>query len=70
VTVDGHRVAVKVSRLGDRVVHVSVEFEDVLRVAGATGQPAKRVLARAQEAADERYGTPGEDRLDLHEEGE
>ena len=55
VTVDGHPVRVKVSRAGDLVAHVSVEFEDVLRVAQATGEPAKRVLGKAQALADAAY---------------
>jgi uncharacterized protein (DUF111 family) len=55
VEVAGHPVGVKVSRLGDRVAHVSVEYDDVLRVARASGLPAKRVLGMAQALADERY---------------
>ncbi len=55
VTVDGQPVGVKVSRLGDRVVHVSVEYEDVRRAAQATGVPEKRVLGKAQALADQRY---------------
>jgi uncharacterized protein (DUF111 family) len=55
VRVDGHEVRVKISRFGDGVAHVSVEFDDVLRVARATGQPAKRVLGMAQALADAAY---------------
>jgi pyridinium-3,5-bisthiocarboxylic acid mononucleotide nickel chelatase len=55
VRVDGHPVGVKVSRLDGAVVHVSVEYEDVRRVAQATGQPAKVVLGTAQALAEHEY---------------
>jgi len=55
VELDGHPVGVKVSRLDGRVAHVSVEYEDVRRVAQATGRPAKQVLGAAQALADEAY---------------
>ncbi len=55
VELDGHPVGVKVSRLDGRVAHVSVEYEDVRRIAEATGRPAKQVLGAAQALADEAY---------------
>jgi len=52
VDVDGHEVAVKVASLtnGD-VVNVSVEWDDVERIADATGRAAADILAEADAAA-------------------
>ncbi len=52
VTVEGHRVAVKVARRDGRVVNVQPEFRDVEAYAAAVGLPVKRALARAIAAAD------------------
>jgi pyridinium-3,5-bisthiocarboxylic acid mononucleotide nickel chelatase len=51
VEVDGQAVRVKLARLGDEVVNVSPEFDDVVRAAGALGRPVKTVLAAASAAA-------------------
>lgn len=47
VTVDGHRIAVKLARLDGEVVNAQPEYEDVVRAAVATGRPLKDVLAAA-----------------------
>ena len=47
VTVDGHPIAVKLALLDGEVVNAQPEYEDVARVAGATGRPVKTVLAAA-----------------------
>jgi uncharacterized protein (TIGR00299 family) protein len=47
VTVDGHRVAVKVARLDGEVVNVQPEYDDVAACSAATGRPVKAVLAEA-----------------------
>ena len=49
--VDGQQVRVKVAHLGDEVVNVSPEFDDVVRAATALGRPVKSVLAAAAAAA-------------------
>jgi len=52
VTVDGHDLAVKVATLsGGDIVNVSVEWDDVERVADTTGRTAAEVLAEAEAAA-------------------
>lgn len=51
VRVDGRPVAVKIARDGGRVVNVSVEFDDVARVAAELQQPIKEVLRAATAAA-------------------
>ena len=51
VDLDGHRVAVKVARLGGAVVNVQPEYEDVVRAAAVLGRPVKEVLARAASLA-------------------
>jgi uncharacterized protein (DUF111 family) len=51
VTVADHEVGVKVARLEGRVVNVQPEYDDVARVAAATGRPVKEVLAEAVAAA-------------------
>jgi uncharacterized protein (TIGR00299 family) protein len=47
VTVDGERIAVKLALLDGEVVNAQPEYEDVARVATATGRPVKSVLAAA-----------------------
>ena len=53
VTVDGHDVAVKLARLDGEVLNAQPEYDDVARVATATGRPIKQVLAEAIAAAQE-----------------
>ena len=48
----GHDLAVKVATLsGGDIVNVSVEWDDVERVADTTGRTAAEVLAEAEAAA-------------------
>ncbi len=61
VTVAGHGVGVKVARLEGRVVNVQPEYDDVARVAAASGRPVKDVLAAAATAAQELAQEPGTD---------
>jgi uncharacterized protein (TIGR00299 family) protein len=56
VEVAGERVSVKVARLHGEVVNVSVEFEDVRRVADTLNLPVKEVLRAATAAAHREYG--------------
>lgn len=51
VVVDGHQIAVKLAEDGGEVVNVSVEWDDVARVAGESGRAAADVLAEATAAA-------------------
>jgi uncharacterized protein (TIGR00299 family) protein len=51
VEVDGQRIAVKVARLGDEVLNVQPEFEDVAAAARALSRPVKLVMAAAVAAA-------------------
>src|SRR4051812_6846911 len=51
VDVDGHKVSVKVARLGGVVVSATPEWDDVESAADALGRPAKHVLAAATAAA-------------------
>ena len=54
VHVDGQEIAVKVGRdAGGAIVNAMPEWDDVVRAAGALGQPAKRVLAAAQAAFEQ-----------------
>ncbi|HEX2073348.1 MAG TPA: nickel pincer cofactor biosynthesis protein LarC [Geodermatophilus sp.] len=55
VEVLGGRVGVKVARAGERVVNVSVEFDDVAALATARGLPVKEVLRAATAAAAAAY---------------
>jgi pyridinium-3,5-bisthiocarboxylic acid mononucleotide nickel chelatase len=57
VQVDGHDIAVKLARLDDEVVNAQPEYEDVARVASATGRPVKDVLAAAVAATREHVWT-------------
>lgn len=59
VAVDGHRVPVKVSHDGERVVRATPEFEDVARLARATGRPAVDVMAAAVAATAAAGLVPG-----------
>jgi uncharacterized protein (DUF111 family) len=52
--IDGQAVRVKIARVGDEVVNVSPEFDDVVRAATALGRPVKTVLAAAAAAAHQR----------------
>jgi uncharacterized protein (TIGR00299 family) protein len=56
VSVDGHRVSVKIARLGGEVVNVQPEFDDVADAARALGRPVKDVLAQASALAREVSG--------------
>src|SRR5262249_35583170 len=56
VLVAGHRIGVKVARLGGDVMNVSVEFEDVRRAAEALHQPVKEGLRAATAAAHREFG--------------
>ncbi|MEJ7703090.1 MAG: nickel insertion protein [Geodermatophilaceae bacterium] len=51
VRVEGHPIRVKIARDAGRVVNVSVEFEDVARLATELEQPVKEVLRAATAAA-------------------
>jgi pyridinium-3,5-bisthiocarboxylic acid mononucleotide nickel chelatase len=55
VEVLGGRVGVKVAVADGRVVNVSVEYEDVAALAGATGVPVKEALRAATAAAEAAY---------------
>lgn len=57
VTVDGERIAVKLALLDGEVVNAQPEYEDVARVAAATGRPVKAVLAAAVAKAEEQAWT-------------
>jgi uncharacterized protein (TIGR00299 family) protein len=56
VSVEGHRVAVKIARLDGEVVNVQPEFDDVAGAALALGRPVKDVLAQASALAREVSG--------------
>ena len=58
VEVLGGRVGVKIARDGDRVVNVSVEFEDVAALARERGLPVKEVLRAATAAAERAHPLP------------
>jgi uncharacterized protein (TIGR00299 family) protein len=53
VTVDGHEIGVKLALLDGEVLNAQPEYEDVARVATATGRPIKQVLADAIAATQE-----------------
>jgi uncharacterized protein (TIGR00299 family) protein len=55
VEVLGGRVGVKVARTGDRVINVSVEFDDVAALAREKDLPVKEVLRAATAAAAAAY---------------
>lgn len=59
VDVDGHAIAVKVGLLGDEVVNLAPEHDDVARAAAALGRPAKTVWAQAWAAAEGGLSGPG-----------
>ena len=54
VEVDGHAVAVKVVRLPSGLERAKPEFDDVQRVAEATGRPAADIFQDARRAAERR----------------
>jgi len=56
VDVLGSQVRVKLAHLDGAVVNASPEYEDVARIAAATGRPEKEVLAAAIHAAQELWG--------------
>jgi uncharacterized protein (TIGR00299 family) protein len=56
VTVDGHRVAVKLARIDGEVVNAQPEFDDVATAAQALGRPVKDVMAQASALAREVTG--------------
>ncbi|WP_138733804.1 nickel pincer cofactor biosynthesis protein LarC [Modestobacter excelsi] len=68
VPVLGGRVGVKVARSAGRVVNVSVEFEDVVALAGELQLPVKEVLRAATAAAHRAH--PGASARLLDREGE
>ena len=51
----GGRVGVKLAVHHDRVVNVSVEYEDVAALARSTGLPVKEVLRASTAAAEEAH---------------
>jgi hypothetical protein len=53
VSVAGHDVAVKLALLDGEVLNAQPEYDDVARVATATGRPIKQVLAEAIAATQE-----------------
>ncbi len=53
VTVAGHDIAVKLALLDGEVLNAQPEYDDVARVATATGRPIKQVLAEAIAATQE-----------------
>ncbi len=53
VEVHGHRIGVKTARRDGLIVNVSVEYDDVRRVAEETGRPVAEVLRTATAAADD-----------------
>ena len=53
VTVAGHDIAVKLALLDGEVLNAQPEYDDVARVASATGRPIKQVLAEAIAATQE-----------------
>ncbi|GLZ81334.1 UPF0272 protein Cgl2470/cg2715 [Actinorhabdospora filicis] len=55
VDVEGRPVRIKLARVGETVVNVSVEYEDVAALALELGRPAKQVLAAATAKAYRRY---------------
>ncbi|HEV7186296.1 MAG TPA: nickel insertion protein, partial [Blastococcus sp.] len=55
VDVLGGQVGVKIATDGDRVVNVSVEYEDVAALARELGLPVKEVLRSATAAAATAY---------------
>lgn len=56
VVVDGHEIGVRLGSVAGRLVTISPEYEDVRRVAAATGRPARAVHEEAQAAARDRFG--------------
>lgn len=54
--IGGGCVSVKVAYLDGAIVNVSAEYDDVARIATATGRPVKAVLAEAMHAARELLG--------------
>ena len=55
VTIGSHEIGVRLGYADGRLVTVSPEFEDVRRVAGAVGRPARVVYEAAQAAARARF---------------
>lgn len=56
VSVAGHEIAVRLATVDGRLVTVSPEYEDVRRVARASGRPAKAIYEAAQAMARARFG--------------
>jgi uncharacterized protein (TIGR00299 family) protein len=56
VSVEGHRVSVKIARLDGEVVNLQPEFDDVVAAARALGRSVKDVLAQASALAREVSG--------------
>ncbi|WP_104526372.1 nickel pincer cofactor biosynthesis protein LarC [Blastococcus atacamensis] len=63
VDVLGSQVGVTVAAAGDRVVNVSVEFDDVAALADERGLPVKEVLRAATAAAETAYPADPAERL-------
>lgn len=55
VTVDGHRIGVKIALEDGEVVNASVEYEDAAAAAAKLARPVKVVIAQATALAAERY---------------
>ena len=56
VTVEGHRVAVKLARLAGELMNIQPEYADVAAAARALDRPVKDVLAEAQALARSQHG--------------
>jgi uncharacterized protein (DUF111 family) len=57
VPVAGEIISVKRGHLGDRIVTVQPEYDDVRAVAACTGRPVADLLAEARTAAQSRAAT-------------
>lgn len=55
ITIDGHRVRIKEAWVGDELINLQPEFDDVAAVAEATGRPVRAVLDRARVLADQDF---------------
>jgi hypothetical protein len=59
VVVHGHEIGVRLGYVAGRLVTISPEYEDVRRVAAATGRPAKAVHEAAKAVARAVSGRSG-----------
>jgi hypothetical protein len=60
IVVEGHEIGVRLGHVAGRLVTVSPEYEDVLRLALATDRPVKDAYGLAQATARGRWADPGE----------